>query len=478
VRILGPAREIPTIARDWNIDIIAIAKRPADRQRMWELVATCRDTGAQVKVLPDPVDFLQGRYSDPLVLRDVSVEDILDRSTVTIDVEACRGFVAGKSVLVTGAAGSIGSELCRQILAFEPRSLCALDNNETGLYELNLTLNPGGQAPLHVIMADVSERKRVNAVFEEWRPHVIFHAAAYKHVPMLESHVGEALRVNVLGTVVVTEAAHRWHAERMILISTDKAVNPSSVMGASKRVGELWIKALSQQSDTIFTSVRFGNIFGSRGSVVPTFTRQIEMGGPVTVTHPDMCRFFMSIPEAVSLVLQAAALGELNEVFMLEMGDQVSILELARRMIRLRGLRVGQDIEIAFTGVRPGEKLREQLAYGQERRKDTSHPKIYQLESADDIADPDELLKAISVLMENLDGAKWEQRARDGLFRIAYGDIQDFLSQSDVLDPNGESASAPRTHTEGAEAWKPTLTGTASGRSARCQSSGRSHSLE
>jgi FlaA1/EpsC-like NDP-sugar epimerase len=249
-------------------------------------------------------------------------------------------------------------------------------------------------------------------------------------------------------------------------------------MGASKRVGELWMKALSQRSDTVFTSVRFGNIFGSRGSVVPTFARQIEMGGPVTVTHPDMRRFFMSIPEAVSLVLQAATLGQRNEVFMLEMGDQVSILELAHRMIRLRGLRVGQDIAIAFTGIRPGEKLQEQLAYAQERQKDTSHPKIYQLESAGDSVDPDKLLTAISVLMGDLDGIDGEQRARDSLFRIAYGDIQDFLSQSGVPDPTGESASTLRIRTEGAEGWESSLTGMASGRSGRFRSSGRSHSLD
>jgi len=443
VRILGKACEIPALARDRDVDIIAIARRPADREKMWELVAACRETRAQVKVLPDLVDFLQGRYSDPLALRDVKLEDILDRPTVTADAETCRIIVADKVVLVTGAAGSIGSELCRQILDLKPRTLCALDNDETGLYDLNLGLNPGGRAPLELIIADVSDEQKIGAIFRQWRPEVIFHAAAYKHVPMLESHIDEALRVNVAGTVIVSMAAHRWQAERMILISTDKAVEPSSVMGATKRVGELWIKALSQRSKTVFSSVRFGNVIGSRGSVVPTFTQQIEMGGPVTVTHPDMRRFFMSIPEAVSLVLQAAALGEPNQIFMLEMGDQVSILELARRMVRLRGLRVGRDIEIVFTGIRPGEKLREQLAYGQERRKDTSHPKIYQLESADEPVHLDQLFAAISILTDrmNMNRNKEEQQVRNGLFRIARGDIEGFLDQAGLADRMRQSVS-------------------------------------
>jgi FlaA1/EpsC-like NDP-sugar epimerase len=463
VRILGTADEIPTIARDRDIDIIAIARRPSDRQSMWELVTTCRETRAQVKVLPDLVDFLQGRYSDPLALRDVSLEDILDRPTVTADAEACRAIVAGKAVLVTGAAGSIGSELCRQILCLEPQSLCALDNNETGLYELNLKLNPGGQEPLQLLIADVSDRQKINRVFERLRPQVVFHAAAYKHVPMLESHIDEALRVNVAGTVIVSEAAHEWQAERMILISTDKAVNPSSVMGASKRVGELWMKAMSQRSETVFTSVRFGNVIGSRGSVVPTFTRQIEKGGPVTVTHPDMRRFFMSIPEAVSLVLQAAALGELDEIFMLEMGEQVSILELAHRMIRLRGLRVGSDIEIAFAGIRPGEKLEEELAYGRERHRETSHPKIYQLECPGDVVDPESLLRAISVLVDHVCGNKGQERAREGLFQIAHGDIEAFLDQAGAPAPTRESAAIDRRWDEDTIEPEPSPIGTASG---------------
>lgn len=424
VEILGAPREIPTLAREMNLDVIIIARRPSDREAMWRLVSTCRETEAQVKVLPDVVELLQGRYDDLLALRDLRVDDILDRPTASANPEVCERILQGRVVLVTGAAGSIGSELCRQILRFNPRSVLALDNNETGLHELNLELNPGGQSPFQFVIADVTDWQKMRRVFERWRPQVVFHAAAYKHVPMLEIHVDEALRVNVAGTVTVSQLADEHEVERFVFISTDKAVKPSSVMGASKRVGELWMKAFSQTSDTIFTSVRFGNVIGSRGSVVPTFARQIETGGPVTVTHPDMARYFMSIPEAVSLVLQAAAFGKSDEIFMLEMGEEVSIVELARRMIRLRGLRVQEDIEIAFTGVRPGEKLHEQLAYGEESLEETSHPRIHRLECADGVMDPDELLTSVSGLLGAVRGNGGEERAREWLFRIAAGDIE------------------------------------------------------
>jgi FlaA1/EpsC-like NDP-sugar epimerase len=337
-------------------------------------------------------------------------------------------------VLVTGAAGSIGSELCRQILRFRPRSLLALDNNETGLYELDLELQRHGPTPLQLIMADVTDRRKVTRVFRQFRPQIVFHAAAYKHVPLLETCVDEALRVNVLGTIIVSEAAREYQAERLVFISTDKAVNPCSVMGASKRIGELWIRAVSRGSDTVFTSVRFGNVMGSRGSVVPTFAQQIEMGGPVTVTHPDMARFFMSIPEAVSLVLQAAALATGNEIFMLEMGDEVSIMELARRMIRLRGLRVNKDIEVTFTGIRPGEKLHEELVYAQEDVEETDHPLIYRLKRSDDALDCETLSSAVSILIEDLHRDGMEQQARDRLLQISCSSVERLVNQAVAWD--------------------------------------------
>jgi FlaA1/EpsC-like NDP-sugar epimerase len=434
VEVLGGPDQIQTLVRDKHIDVIIIARRPSDREEAWRLISTCRETTAQVKVLPDITEIIEGHYKDPLALRDVSIDDILGRTPATTNIEACQGILTDKAVLVTGAAGSIGSELCRQVLSFKPRLLLALDNNETGLYELNLELKQNGQSPLQLIMADVADWHKVNKVFQQYSPQVVFHAAAYKHVPLVEEYPDEALRVNVMGTVIVSEVAHRYEAERFVFVSTDKAVRPSNVMGASKRIGELWMKAMSKQSNTVFTSVRFGNVIGSRGSVLPTFTRQIESGGPVTVTDPEMHRFFISIPEAVSLVLQAATFSRSGEIFMLEMGEEASILNLAQRMIRLKGLRVGKDIEIKFVGKRPGEKLHEELAYDCELKRETPHQRIYSLQSLNEPVDHDTLLGAILILTRILQLPGGNQRVYEGLSQIASFDIDGFLNKVAGLD--------------------------------------------
>jgi len=434
VEILGAPDQIPTLVHDKQVDVIVIARRPSDRAEMWRLVSTCRETSAQVKVLPDIVEIIEGGYKDLLALRDVSMSDILGRPPATVDLEACQRILADKVVLVTGAAGSIGSELCRQVLRFGPRLLLALDNNESGLYELNLDINHDGRFAVQLVMADITDWGKMKRVFRQYNPQVVFHAAAYKHVPMLEYHAEEALRVNIMGTVIVSEVAREYRAERFVFISTDKAVNPSSIMGASKRIGELWIGSLSEHSDTVFTSVRFGNVVGSRGSVLPTFAKQIELGGPVTVTHPEMTRFFMSIPEAVSLVLQAASFSQGGELLMLEMGEEVSILSLAERMIRLNGLRIHKDIEIRFTGARPGEKLHEELAYDRELKGATPHAGIYRLQSPDGPVDHDTLLGAILILNHSLHMSNGEQLVRKGIFQIAHQDIDGFLNELAGLD--------------------------------------------
>ena len=433
-KILGKSEQIPALVGENDIDVIIIARRPSYPEEMWQLISTCQKTAAQIKVLPDMIEVMEGRYEDPLMIRDVNIEDILGRAPVVIDVESCKRILEDRVVLVTGAAGSIGSELCRQILGFEPRLLLALDNNETGLYELNLELSQKEHPPLELVLADVSDWQKLKGVFQKHRPQVVFHAAAYKHVPMLEGFPDEALRINVMGTVTVSEVAHRYGAERFVLISTDKAVNPSSVMGASKRVGELWINSLAQHSDTTFASVRFGNVIGSRGSVLPTFARQIDLGGPITVTDPEMTRFFMSIPEAVRLVLQAATFSRGKDVFMLEMGEEVSILELAQRMIRLKGLRVDKDIEIVFTGVRPGEKLHEELAYGQEAREGTPHPSIYRLQNPNCSMDRETLIGVILIMMQTLQLVKRKHGVIEGIFQIASGDVDGFLNSIAGLD--------------------------------------------
>jgi FlaA1/EpsC-like NDP-sugar epimerase len=326
----------------------------------------------------------------------------LGRKPVEIDRDACRDLLAGKTVLVTGAAGSIGSELCRQILPFGPRQLLLLDNNESGLHDLttdftDYTDKEKSVKSVQSVVGDVTNQTKMRAVFETYRPEIVFHAAAYKHVPLMEAHPDEAVRVNVLGTKIVADLAAQYGTERFVLVSTDKAVNPCSVMGATKRLCEMMVmnqqinKSANQQSANqqsaignrksaiLCTAVRFGNVLGSRGSVVPTFERQIEQGGPVTVTDREMTRYFMGVSEAGSLIIQAAALTEGGDIFMLEMGQCIRIDDLARRLIRLRGLRPDADIPIVYTGVRPGEKLQEELLNADEERCPTAHPHIFRL---------------------------------------------------------------------------------------------------
>lgn len=378
--VLGGRDAIPELVARHRVELIIIAIYNIAAPAYREILANCERTSARVKVLPDLFDFIQRTNGLPPI-RDVTVEDLLGRKPVEIDGAACRQFLAGRVVLVTGAAGSIGSELCRQVAAFGPRRLLLLDNNESGLYDLAFDLETAPKAPPLVrIVGDVTNRNKVAAVFAAHRPQVVFHAAAYKHVPLMEEHPDEAVRVNALGTLIVAELACRYGAERLVFISTDKAVSPTSVMGATKRLGEMLIASLGSETGTLCTTVRFGNVLGSRGSVVPLFERQIAMGGPVTITDPGMMRYFMSIPEAVSLVIQAAAMTQGGDLFVLDMGEQIRIEDLAVRLIRLRGLRPGLDIPIHYTGIRPGEKLHEELTDDGDRRHPTAHPSIWRVE--------------------------------------------------------------------------------------------------
>jgi FlaA1/EpsC-like NDP-sugar epimerase len=298
-----------------------------------------------------------------------------------VDRLSCARVLEGKSVLVTGAAGSVGSELCRQIAAFGPRRLVGLDNNESGLYDLGIELRSGADPfQLDVVIADVRDANAISRAFEKVLPDVVFHAAAYKHVPLMEEFPEEAVAVNVRGTDIVLEAARNVGAGRFVFVSTDKAVKPASLMGATKKVAEMLVMS-SGHEPMLATVVRFGNVFGSRGSVVPTFARQIQRGGPVTVTHPEMTRFFMEISEAAILIIQAAAMTQGNDLFMLEMGEPVKIDDLARRMIRMRGLRPDIDIEIVYTGVRSGEKLHEELVLDVDERFTTEHSMISRIQT-------------------------------------------------------------------------------------------------
>ncbi len=394
IPVLGDRHAIPDLVARHQVALVILAIYNISGEDFRAILEICQETPAAIKVLPSVFDFLSGKNGVG-ALRDVRTEDLLGRKPAEIDLEACRSLLAGKRVLVTGAAGSIGSELCRQVAAFGPASLVMVDNNESGLYDLSVELGgKGEEGGLCYVVADVTHRGKMKALFERHRPQVVFHAAAYKHVPLMEAHPDEAVRVNVLGTWIVADLASRHGCERFVLISTDKAVNPSCVMGATKRLCEMLITTADERPGTaaiggqpsavggrgtLFTAVRFGNVLGSRGSVVPTFERQIERGGPVTVTHPDMTRYFMTVQEAVSLIIQAATFTEGGDLFMLDMGQPLRIDDLARRLIRLRGLRPGVDIPIVYTGPRPGEKLHEELWSADEDLAPTPHPRIFRV---------------------------------------------------------------------------------------------------
>jgi FlaA1/EpsC-like NDP-sugar epimerase len=310
-------------------------------------------------------------------VRDVNVEDLLGRDPVKLDTKKIEAYLTGRSVLVTGAGGSIGSEICRQVARFQPKELILLELGETPLYQIQMELERDNRKETIVpILADVRDREQMLKVFREVRPDVVFHAAACKHVPMMEYHPIEAVRTNVFGTRNLAEAAEEVGVERFVMISTDKAVNPTNVMGTSKRAAEVFVQAFNETSGTEFVTVRFGNVLGSNGSVVPLFQEQIRRGGPVTVTHRDVIRYFMTIPEATQLVLQAGSMGEGGEIFLLDMGEPVRILDLAEELIRLSGLEPYEDIDITFTGLRPGEKLFEELLIDGEGVKPTEHQKI------------------------------------------------------------------------------------------------------
>jgi FlaA1/EpsC-like NDP-sugar epimerase len=382
-RIIGTRKDILHIADTRNIDLIVVAIHNISGPDFREILTVCESTKALIKVVPDLQELVNAKQTTAL-LRDVQAEDLIGRSMVTRHEAVDLTPVTNKVILITGAAGSIGSELSRQIMLYAPTKAILMDNNESGLHDLITELrSKHPEIDLVPALVDITIRSAVRTVFEKHHPQIVFHAAAYKHVPMLEYYPREALRVNIGGTRNLAELARDFNVERFVLISTDKAVNPSNIMGATKRVCELMLHALSQQANchTLFASVRFGNVLGSRGSVVPTFNHQIDSGGPVTVTHQDMTRYFMSIPEAVNLIIHAACLTNGNDIYVLRMGEVVRIVELAERMIRLRGLRPYKDIEIKFTGIRPGEKMHEELFHETEKPDETTHPNILKVDT-------------------------------------------------------------------------------------------------
>ena len=403
VKVLGDRNKIPDFVKKYNVDEIIIALPSVSKKNIKEIVNICQTTNCKIKILPGIYQLVTGEV-EVAKLRNIQIEDLLGREPVNANSKEIGTYVAEKTVLVTGAGGSIGSELSRQIAANYPRRLILLDIYENTLYDIERELlKDYPNIDLITLVGSVRNRSRLTHIFEEYRPDLIFHAAAHKHVPLMEDSPNEAIKNNVFGTMELCRAADYFGAEKLVLISTDKAVNPTNVMGASKRICEMLVQYYNERSNTNFVAVRFGNVLGSNGSVIPYFKKQIAEGGPVTVTHPDIIRYFMTIPEAVSLVLKAGASANGGEIFVLDMGEPVKILDLAKNMIALSGHEVGSDIEIVFTGLRPGEKLYEELLMDEEGLQNTDNELIH-------------IGKPIK-----FDTKKFEAGLRK-LYRIAYGE--------------------------------------------------------
>lgn len=374
--VLGTREDIPRVVEQYQIEEIVIAMPSVSGKRIRDIVAICQATSAKIKILPGIFDLIDGNVTVNQI-REVQVEDLLGREPVKVDLESMAGYIRDQVVLVTGAGGSIGSELCRQLARLSPKALLLLDINENGINDVILDLQEQNGVVIVPLIKDIRDWHGVAGVFDTYRPDVVYHAAAHKHVPLMEYNPEEAIKNNCWGTFNVAEAANQYKAKRFVLVSTDKAVNPTSIMGASKRIAEMIIQYLNQVSQTRYVGVRFGNVLGSAGSVVPLFKRQIAQGGPVTVTHEDMVRYFMTIPEAVQLIIQAGAFAHDGEIFVLDMGEPVRIIDLAQTLIRLSGFEV-EDIGIVITGLRPGEKMYEELLTTEEVRKNpTQHERIF-----------------------------------------------------------------------------------------------------
>ncbi len=377
IPVLGERKDISRLIKQYEIEEVIIALPSASRADIREIINICQQETVHILMVPSMAEIIKGTVSLKQ-LRDVEIEDLLGREPVRVDLEAIAGYLRGERVLITGAGGSIGSEICRQVAKFQPEVLLLLGRGENSIYEIDQELrNTAPQLPREAIIADIRDHEKMEQIFKTYRPTVVFHAAAHKHVPLMESEPDEAVKNNVFGTRNLAELADRYQVKRFVLVSTDKAVNPTSVMGATKRVAELVLQDFSTRSNTKFMAVRFGNVLGSRGSIIPLFRTQIARGGPVTVTDPEMTRFFMTIPEAAQLVIQAGALGQGGEIFILDMGEPVKIVQLARELIRLSGLIPDKDIKIEYTGIRPGEKLYEELLTRDEGVHVTKHERIY-----------------------------------------------------------------------------------------------------
>lgn len=401
VKIIGNRNDIVRICKENNIDLIFFSIANIDNENKKQILNICQATDAKVRILPGLKEIIKDKK---LIenLRDVEIEDILGRDPIKLDNKNIESLIKEKVVIVTGAGGSIGSELCRQIIKYKPEKLVMIDIYENSLYDIEIELKTKyPKIKIDAIIASVRDNKRLEQIFEEYKPYLVFHAAAHKHVPLMEKSPLEAIKNNVFGTYNVVNACDKYDVKRFILISTDKAVNPTNIMGATKRICEMIVQAKNKESKTEYAAVRFGNVLGSNGSVVPLFKKQIAEGGPVTVTHKEITRFFMTIPEAVELVLQAMTYANGGEIFVLDMGQPVKIYDLAVSLIKLSGLSPNQDIDIKITGLRPGEKLYEELLMGEEGLEKTAHNEIFVAEPLDiTMKDIDKKIDILNKLLE------------------------------------------------------------------------------
>ena len=403
IKILGTTDDVGEIVNQHHIDEIIVTMANVSKEEKKSIIEKCQQTKCKLKTLPGMYEIIDGKV-DIKKIRDVEIEDLLGREPIKTNLKEISDYVENKVVLVTGGGGSIGSELCRQIATFNPKHLIILDNYENNAYAIQQELirKYGNALNLSTIIASIREEVRMEEIFKEYRPEVVFHAAAHKHVPLMENAPSEAIKNNIFGTYKVASLADKYKVKRFVLISTDKAVNPTNIMGATKRAAEMIIQTLNEKSDTEFVAVRFGNVLGSNGSVIPLFKNQILEGGPVTITHPDIIRYFMTIPEAVGLVIQAGAMAKGGEIFILDMGEPVKIVDLANNLIKLSGFEPGEDIKIEFTGLRPGEKLYEELLMSEEGLTSTDNKKIFIGKPVDfDVNKVKQHLEVLSKIVEN-----------------------------------------------------------------------------
>jgi FlaA1/EpsC-like NDP-sugar epimerase len=411
VPVMGARQEIPALVEKMGVDLVALAIPSARATTIEEILAFCDSAQVPVRIVPGVPEMVSGR---PRVseLREVTTDDLVARDPVEVDLEACRQALQGRSVLITGAAGSIGAELARRVLDFEPSAIHLFDASEGGLHELRLRLMQLTQeCQVKPWLGSIADHAKVSQVFAAARPQVVFHCAAYKHVPLMQEHPDQAFKVNVLGTLHIFQASQRWGAEKVVFLSSHTAVNPSSVMGASKRVGELMVRAMGRGGRTALAAIRLTNVIDTRGGVASIFALQIQKGGPLSVTHPEVARYFLTLHEVTTLIIQVAAQAQGGEVFVLDVGDEIRIVDLAERMIRSQGMEPGRDVEIVYTGLRPGEKLREDLAGPEEELLPTAHSKVFEVRGsgAPPLAD---LLAEIDTLEAQLPESTEEMAAR------------------------------------------------------------------